>query len=103
MAKRSTKKDETRSPSHSTEVGRLNRVKGQIEGAIRMVEAKKYCPDIITQLRAARQALASIEASVLKTHLTHCVRETFQADNKRDIEVKVTEIIDMFYKTTKKL
>ena len=39
----------------------LNRVEGQVRGIAQMVEADRYCIDVVTQIEAARAALARIE------------------------------------------
>ena len=52
---------------------RLNRIEGQVRGLVRMVEEKRYCVDILTQIRAARAALRRVEEAVLREHVEHCV------------------------------
>jgi DNA-binding FrmR family transcriptional regulator len=49
---------------------RLRQIAGQIRGCARMVEAEQDCSDILTQMGAARAALASAAALVL-TNYTH--------------------------------
>ena len=53
-------------PDHSTHKKRLNRVRGQIDGIEKMIDERRYCPDILIQLRAASKALESIEAEICK-------------------------------------
>ncbi|MDA1332182.1 MAG: metal-sensitive transcriptional regulator [Proteobacteria bacterium] len=62
-------------PSHKKSLGNVNRVLGQIEGVKRMIVEEQYCVDIMTQIRAARSALKSIEMTVLETHMRSCLRE----------------------------
>ncbi|MCB1721970.1 MAG: metal-sensitive transcriptional regulator [Rhodospirillales bacterium] len=80
-------------PCHNAEIPKLNRIAGQIEGIKRMIEDGRYCPDILTQLRAARAAIRTVEAHVLETHLHHCVAEAMTADNAQE---KIDEIKDLF-------
>jgi DNA-binding FrmR family transcriptional regulator len=55
---------------------RLSIIAGQIRGLQDMVEQEKYCVDIITQIEAAREALAGVGKLVLKNHLqTHVAHE----------------------------
>lgn len=84
-------------PDHSGHISRLNRVKGQIEGIERMIVDKRYCPDIITQLKAASSALKAIEAEVFKTHLRGCVKQAFSADDSFEAEEKIQEIVKLVY------
>lgn len=59
--------------SHRAQLPRLRRVEGQVRGVARMVEEGRYCVDIITQIQAARAALARIEREVLEAHANACV------------------------------
>lgn len=48
---------------------RLHRIKGQVEGLERMVEAEKYCPDIIVQSLSVQESLKSFNATMLENHI----------------------------------
>ena len=50
---------EEHNPSHLENIPRLNRIAGQIEGIKKMIEDGRYCPDILSQLRAVRSAVKS--------------------------------------------
>jgi len=84
-------------PDHSGHLTRLNRVKGQIDGIERMIKDKRYCPDIITQLRAASSALKAIESEVFKTHLRGCVKQAFSGNDTFQSEEKIQEIVKLVY------
>lgn len=83
-------------PDHSAEIARLNRILGQIDGVKKMIAERRYCPDIITQLRAISSATKAVEANLLETHLAACVIETFRAKNKKDQQQKIEELIKLF-------
>lgn len=85
-------------PDHAAEVTRLRRIKGQVEGVEKMITSRRYCPDIIMQIRATRAALLSLENSILKTHLKHCVKDSFKTRDSSKVEEKVQEIIDLISK-----
>ena len=85
-------------PSHKKQLSRLNRIAGQIEGVKRMIDDQRYCPEILTQLRAIRSAVKSLEASVLEKHLTCCVAEAFSSGSRKDREKKIDELTTMFQK-----
>ncbi len=86
-------------PCHRKELDRLRRVKGQVEGVERMINDGRYCPDIITQIRAARAALKSLEASVLETHFGHCINDAAKAGSEADRKQKISEIMALFIKS----
>ncbi len=83
-------------PCHSAQLPKLNRISGQVDGIKRMIDDGRYCPDILTQLKAVRSAIRSVEATVLETHLQHCVIEAFEHGNLADAQEKINEIKDLF-------
>ena len=83
-------------PCHTAELSRLNRISGQIEGVKRMIEEHRYCPDILTQLRAVKSAIRSVEANILETHLQHCVTDAMVNGNKKEKEKRIEELKDLF-------
>ena len=85
-------------PDHSTHLGRLNRIKGQIEGVERMISERRYCPEIITQLRAVAAAAKSLEGAVLETHLHACVRDAMTSKNPKKASAKIEELLSLFAK-----
>ena len=54
-------------------VVRLRRIKGQIEGIEKMVEADADCSDLLMQVVSARRALKSFSEEVLESHLHTCI------------------------------
>ncbi|MCB9991013.1 MAG: metal-sensitive transcriptional regulator [Rhodospirillales bacterium] len=83
-------------PCHHAELPKLNRAAGQIEGVKRMIEEGRYCPDIITQLRAARAALRRIEGDILESHLQHCVADAMSGNDAQDTEQKIAELKELY-------
>jgi len=83
-------------PDHGNEVPRLNRIAGQIDGVKRMIEERRYCPDILTQLRAARSALKTVEASILENHLNACVASAMEQGDSKAVAGKISEIRELF-------
>lgn len=63
-------------PYHKNQVSKINRALGQLEAVKRMIDERKYCVDIILQLRAARNAIKTIELGVLESHVDACITET---------------------------
>ncbi len=79
-------------PSYLKYLPRLNRIVGQIEGIKKMIQFERYCPDILTQLHAARAALRNLEIQILDNHLSHCVLEAFDTKDQVQKKQKVEEI-----------
>ena len=72
---------------------RLRRIEGQVRGLQRMVEADKYCIDILTQVSAATKALQSFSLELLEEHLAHCVVQAAQRGGP-EADEKVREASD---------
>ena len=79
----------------SSVLKRLSRVEGQVRGIAGMVEADRYCIDIVTQVGAVRAALRRIEEEVLRDHVAHCVEGAIASGDKDDQRRKVAEIMDV--------
>ncbi|MBV8954164.1 MAG: metal-sensitive transcriptional regulator [Solirubrobacterales bacterium] len=54
-------------------LARLGRIEGQIRGIGGMVQADRYCIDILTQISAAQAALDKVALGLLDDHAHHCV------------------------------
>ena len=83
---------------HSAQIVRLNRIEGQIRGISKMIQEKRYCVDILTQIRSASSALAKVQENIFKGHLESCVKDSLTGDDPRDREAKVDEILDILSK-----
>ena len=75
---------------------RLARVEGQVRGLAQMVEQDRYCLDVVTQVRAARSALAKVEQMVLADHLGSCVEAAIANGDPDEQRRKVAELIEVF-------
>ena len=78
---------------------RLNLVRGQLNGLIKMVDAERYCVDIITQSSAIKEALSGVEDLMLKNHLmTHVIHQIKNGKGKK----AVAEILKVYKLAQKK-
>ena len=78
---------------HSAELKRMSRIKGQLEGVERMIIEKRYCPDIIMQIKAVRSALRSLEANIVEGHMRHCVISAMKSRDPLVVQEKLEEIL----------
>lgn len=78
---------------------RLSKIEGQVRGIAKMVDEKRYCIDIITQISAVRAALRRVEEAVLKDHVGHCVEHAIASGNKAEQRQKVAELMDVLART----
>lgn len=91
--------DKSSFPDHSKELTRLNRISGQIEGIKKMIQERRYCPDIIIQLKAISSAVKSVESVILKSHLESCVKDVFKENNQEEQQKKIDELLKLFVKS----
>ena len=82
-------------------INRLSRIEGQVRGVSKMIEDERYCIDVLTQLRAARAALARVEATLLKDHLTHCIEDAIVSGNASEQRKKAAELIELLGRSEK--
>ena len=75
---------------NNDQISSIRRIEGQIRGIEKMIENGEYCIDILNQLKAAKNSIASVEGKILKTHIEDCVKESLSGDQ---FEEKVDEII----------
>ena len=78
---------------------RLNIIQGQVKGLADMVQAEKYCVDIITQSSAIKEALSGVEHIILENHLsTHVLEQMKEGKERKAIE----EILKLYKLAQKK-
>jgi len=82
-------------------LARLRRVEGQVRGLQQMVEADRYCIDVLTQIAAVTKALQSVAVGMLDDHLRHCVADAVSAggpDGDRKL-AEATQAIERLVKS----
>ncbi|MDR0645431.1 MAG: metal-sensitive transcriptional regulator [Elusimicrobiota bacterium] len=82
--------------SHEKEISGLNRIAGQVQGVKKMIEDRRYCMDILIQLKAIRSAIKTVEYNIFSAHLDSCVANSF--NNEQEKNSKFAEIKDYIAK-----
>ena len=79
-------------PCHEKQLPSLKRIEGQVRGVTKMIEEKKYCIDILNQIKAVKNALSTVEGKIVRNHSQACVKDALEDntnfDNKVDELVK---------------
>jgi DNA-binding FrmR family transcriptional regulator len=88
-------------PSHSKNLVALRRIEGQVRGLQKMIEEKRYCVDILTQISSVNAALLSVQDKILETHLGRCVQSALQGKSELDRNKKIIEIFGLLKKFRK--
>ena len=66
-----------------------------------MIEDKKYCIDILTQLSAIKGAISRVEVKVLEKHLQTCVTSALKGKSVKERQEKIDEILKLIRQTRK--
>lgn len=77
---------------HEDQLSNLNRIIGQLEGIKKMINDKRYCVDILQQIKAAKSALRTVENNVLNKHIEHCISNAINNSAQSDIQQKIQEL-----------
>ena len=75
---------------------RLRRIAGQVAGIERMLEADRYCVDVLLQVSAVRAALDQLGKLVLGSHIETCVADAFAHGGARERRRKLDELMQVF-------
>ena len=78
-------------PCHRKQIPSLKRIEGQLRGITKMIDEDKYCIDILNQIKAVRSAITSVEAKILKTHMTGCIKDALKSE--KEFDSKFEELI----------
>ena len=81
--------------SHESQLKQLKRIEGQVRGVHKMIEERRYCIDVLQQVKAIKSSLSTIEKKILGEHLDHCVHKALASANKKDSQEIVDEIKDL--------
>lgn len=71
---------------------RLNRISGQVNGLIKMIESDRECIETLNQIVSVQAALKGVWKQVVKGHLEHCVTQAL-LNNKNNTEI-INELVD---------
>ena len=82
-------------PDHKGQLSRLAKIDGQIRGITRMIEERRYCIDIVFQIKAVQAALKQVQMGVLEKHIHHCVAASARTGNPAELAEKIEEIVQV--------
>ncbi|GBE04676.1 copper-sensing transcriptional repressor CsoR [bacterium BMS3Abin10] len=89
--------------THDEQLVYLRKIEGQIRGVQKMIEDRRYCVDILTQLHSIVGAILRVESKILEKHLEGCVAGALKGGSEIEKQKKIQEIIELitkFRKTT---
>ncbi|MCF7908073.1 MAG: metal-sensitive transcriptional regulator [Candidatus Omnitrophica bacterium] len=87
--------------THQENLIALKRIEGQVKGIQKMIDDKKYCIDIATQVYASIGALRRVAEKILSKHMEHCVVDALSGRSEKDKQQKISEIISIIKRLNK--
>lgn len=79
----------------------IKTAQGQLEGILRMIEQGRECTEISIQLLATQSILKKVNVEILKTHLNHCLKESFESCSEKTKQEKIDEMAKLLDKILK--
>ena len=86
-----------KNPDHADNLVALRRIEGQVRGVQGMIENRKYCVDILTQIYAIKGALSRVEEKILEKHFRNCVTEAVKGASEKERQQKMDEILKLIH------
>lgn len=81
--------------THEKQIGFLKKIEGQIRGVQRMIEERRYCVDILTQLHSITGAIFHVEDNILRKHIEGCVVQALKGRSSSEKRKKIDEVMDL--------
>lgn len=72
----------------------LRTARGQIDGIIKMIEDERYCIDISNQILAAQSLLKKANLTILKNHISHCVKDACMNNNGDEKIEEINKVLE---------
>ena len=77
---------------------RLKRLRGQVDGLERMLDANRPCVEILTQVAAAQQALRGVSKLIVRNYLERCASQAIKSGREEEV---FDELMDIIFKLTR--
>lgn len=79
-------------------LGRVRRIKGQIEGIVRALESEAACAEVLRQLASVRGAMNGLTIEVMEDHLREHVLAAKTDTDRRQGGEEMVEVIRAYMK-----
>ena len=75
---------------------RINRIEGQVRGIGKMIDADRYCVDILTQISAIQSALDATALQILEDHTRGCVSGAIKSGKGDGAILELMSVVKKF-------
>lgn len=80
---------------HQEQLAFLKKIEGQVRGVQKMIEDRRYCVDIITQIHSIVGALHRVEDEIFRKHIDGCVVNALKGKSESEKQKKINEVIEL--------
>ncbi len=81
--------------THEEQIAYLKKIEGQVRGIQKMIEEKRYCVDILTQLHSIKGAIERVEEKIFQKHLEGCVCPAMESTSEKVKQEKIHEVLEL--------
>lgn len=81
--------------THEEQTVFLKKIEGQIRGIQKMIQEKRYCVDILTQIHSIIGALYRVENQIFKKHIDGCVINALKGRSEKEKQDKISEVVEL--------
>ncbi|MCG1294815.1 persulfide-sensing transcriptional repressor CstR [Staphylococcus epidermidis] len=78
-------------------INRIQRIQGQLNGVIKMMEEEKNCKDVISQLSASKSSIQRLMGIIISENLVECVK--MSEENSEDSQALINEAVELLIKS----
>ncbi|WP_323703656.1 persulfide-sensing transcriptional repressor CstR [Mammaliicoccus sp. Dog046] len=78
-------------------INRINRIQGQLNGVVKMMEEEKHCKDVVTQLSASKGSIQRLMGIIISENLIECVK--LADENNESSEEMINEAVELLVKS----
>ena len=79
-------------------ISRLRRIKGQVEGVERALEAKADCGEVLRQISSIRGAITGLTSQVIEEHLRNHVVDASTASERERGAAEMLNVLKAYMK-----
>ena len=81
-------------PKHKRDaLNRLMTIRGHLDAVVAMVEAERYCPEVMKQISALEASLERVNRVLLRNHLETCVPTAMAEGRAEEIVEELLEAL----------
>ena len=74
-------------------IHRINRIQGQLNGVVKMMEEEQDCKDVVTQLSASKGSIQRLMGIIVSENLVECIKDAEGSEAEQDMINQAIELI----------